>query len=203
MLAHWMMVALSSSPTAMSVPRVDGTLQKGEWSNASRFRMDDGGEIWVLRDRTELFVAVRGTDRGYPSLCIGRPGHVEILHASAALGAVTYERERTTWRLQVPFVWSMRSEPVDPVAKRRERARFFRMHGWLSTASRSDSPTREFRIRSSPTRTWLGVVYLHKKDMHVTYWPHSMGRGCRDLELVKGNAPDRPSFVPTSWHPLR
>jgi hypothetical protein len=181
----------------LATPTIDGIMRPGEWTRAQVFRMADGGSVWLMRDHDDLYVAVRGLDKGYPSLCLGTPDHVEVLHASAALGDARYERQASHWRLMHPFKWTFQRQLGGSGSDR-----FFKSHGWLSTPSAQDNPTREFRIRMPRSAVWLGVTFLHKSDMHATFWPRTMHHGCRDLDLVKGIPESDAAFEPSSWYRL-
>jgi hypothetical protein len=67
--------------------------------------MTGGGEVSIRRDGEDLRVSVRGRRAGLASLCIGDHSRVRILHASAAVGEATYEREGERWALKSGFVW--------------------------------------------------------------------------------------------------
>lgn len=186
------------------VPDITRTLREADWRDARREPMVGGGEVRLLRSGDDLYVAVTGPARGYPSLCVGDGRRVEILHASAALGVVSYAHAGQAWRLQAPFAWELREAAASggPAAFAVQRDAFYRTHGWLSTASRQGEPTRMFRIRIEPARAWLGVVFLDKAAMRTTYWPASMGPACRNLPLVMGDPPSDLPFDPTGWSRL-
>ena len=118
---------------------------------------------------------------------------------------VTYVRTGSVWQLQKPFTWHLRERASgDRLSTRfaQAQAAFYRHYQWLSTASQAGAPVRVFRIRLGGTRDWLGVVFIDTATMRVTYWPASMGFGCRNLPLVKGDAPARLEFDPSSWSRL-
>ena len=90
MLAYLVFAALpvaAPAPTFPATPPdVAGPFREADWRGARRARMIGGGELRLLRSGREVYVAVLGATRGYPSLCVGNAQRVEILHASAALG---------------------------------------------------------------------------------------------------------------------
>lgn len=198
--------ATAASRTPAAPPTIDGVVGPQEWSGARRETLSGGGELLLLRAGGDLYVAVTGTGTGYPSLCVGDAGHVEVLHASAALGSVSYARTNGQWTRGKTFEWRVRDAPGPDAARLADRESFFAEYRWLSTASRAGAPAREFRItldaqpEHARTRTRLGVVFLHTDTMKHTYWPASMNDGCRDLDLLRGAAPDTLQFDPTHWH---
>ena len=115
MLAYLVFAALQAAtpPRAFPAtpPDVAGPFRETDWRGARRERMVGGGELRLLRSGREVYIAVLGATRGYPSLCVGDAQRVEVLHASAALGSVTYVHHGNAWRLQMPFAWHLR-EPA-------------------------------------------------------------------------------------------
>lgn len=199
MLFAWSAAAAAS----LSPPTIDGVLGPKEWSGALREKLIGGGEVLLLRAPADLYVAVVGPKRGYPSLCVGDFERVEVLHASAALGSVAYTRTGAKWLRGTPFEWRVRDEPGATTTLLGERESFFAGYGWLSTASRAGEPTREFRIKLGPERRFLGVVFLSTDTMEASYWPASMSDGCRNLELLRGDAPEALQLDPSQWNRIQ
>jgi hypothetical protein len=192
--------AMAASP---SPPTIDGVIGPKEWSGARRENLIGGGEALLIREAADLYVAVIGARPGYPtSLCVGDVQRVAVLHASAALGSVSYSRAGAKWLRGEPFEWRVRDVPGPAAALLAERESFLAKYGWLSTASRAGTPTREFRIKLGPERQFLGIVFLSTDTMEAAYWPASMSDGCRNLELLRGDAPDTLQLDPSQWHRL-
>lgn len=191
-------VAAASEP--LPPPTIDGVLGPQEWSGARREKLVGGGEVLLLRAGTDLYVAVIGPNPGFPSLCIGDSRRVDVLHASAALGSVSYTPSETQWSRGKPFEWRVREVAGPAAALLAAREAFLAEYRWLSTASRAGSPTREFRILPGPERRFLGVVFLSTDTMEAAYWPPSMSDGCRNPALLRGDAPDTLQLDPTQWH---
>lgn len=191
---------LAVTAASVSPPTIDGILGPGEWSGAQREELIGGGEVLLLRAGADFYVAVVGARPGYPSLCVGDLGNVEVLHASAALGSVSYTRTGKEWFRGKPFEWRVRDGPGPAAARLSERESFLGEYGWLSTASRAGAPIREFRIKLAPQRRRLGVVFLSTDTMESAYWPASMSDGCRDPKLLRGDAPDTLQLDPSQWH---
>ncbi len=179
----------AAAAASLSSPTVDGVIEPKEWAGARREKLTDGGDVLLLRAGADLYVAVIGLRRGYPSLCVGDFEHVEVLHASAALGSVSYTRTSTRWLRGKPFEWRVQDVPKPPSALLAQ-----------STASRAGAPAREFRIALDPPRRFLGVVFLSTDTMQAAYWPASTNDGCRNLELLRGDAPEELELDPSQWH---
>ncbi len=191
--------ALATTPKAPPVV-VDGMVGKTEWASAKREKLTGGGEVRLLRSGSTLYVAVEGPATGFPTLCVANGDRIKILHASAALGEVVYTRRDGTWQRGKPFEWLLRDGRAPrPEA---EKQKFLEDFGWLSTASNTGAPAREFRIDLGPGKSTLGVAFLSTDTMAAAYWPSTMADGCRALELLRGDPPDTLTFEPTQWHPL-
>src|SRR6266704_600885 len=61
----------TTSAAALSAPTIDGVIGSKEWAGARRERLIGGGEVLLLRAGADLYIAVSGAGRGYPSLCVG------------------------------------------------------------------------------------------------------------------------------------
>ena len=153
------LAGLAATIAPVAPPTVDGVIGTKEWTGARREPLTGGGEALILRIGADLYVAVSGAKPGYPSLCVGDSRHVEVLHASAALGSVSYTKTNSQWLRGKPFEWRLRNVPELASAPLAERKSFLAEYRWLSTASRAGAPTREFRITLSPGRWLLGIVW--------------------------------------------
>jgi methionine-R-sulfoxide reductase len=80
--------------------------------------------------------------------------------------------------------------------------KFPAQYRWLSTASRTGAPRREYQIKLGPDRRFLGVVFLSTNTMEAAYWAASMSDDCRNADVLRGDAPDTLQFDPSQWHPI-
>lgn len=193
------MLSQAANASVAARPEVDGVVEPAEWAGARREPLKGGGDVWLVRDGSDLFVAVLGPARGLASLCVGGPEHVEVLHASAALGAVTYRRSPSGWLRGQPFTWLLRDEGSGASPSAADRRLFLGSNRWISTSSRSGAAAREFRIALDSDRRFLGAVFLSTESLKATYWPPSMADDCRDLDLLRGEAPPTAHFDPERW----
>src|SRR5438876_8565068 len=126
-----LLAGLAATAASLSPPKVDGVIGPKEWSGARREKLTGGGEVLLLRAGSDLYVAVIGVRPGYPTLCVGDFGHVEVLHASAALGSVSYTRTNTRWLRGKPFEWCVRDVPKPSSVLLAERESFLTEYRWL------------------------------------------------------------------------
>lgn len=196
-------LCLAASIATAATPTIDGIAKPGEWADARHEQLVGGGEVWLLRAGNDLYVAVEGSGTGFPSLCVGDADRVEILHASAALGTVVYRRGANVWSRGPGFEWRVRDLPQPSPTLAAERESFLKQQRWLANASHTGAPFREFRIVLDAERRFLGVVFLSTDSMQAAYWPASMDDGCRDPDLLRGEAPGSLELEPSRWHEIR
>lgn len=165
--------------------------------------MVGGGDVSMTQAGDLLRVSVRGAHAGLASLCVGDESRVRILHASAAVGEAVYERTGQHWELRSDFVWKIRDSRTT-AATDADRQRVFAELGWIANASSAGDPTREFTIRLSDRIRFVGVTFLSTEaPMAVSYWPSSMGDGCREIRIAQGFLPQTAQFSPATWHRLK
>lgn len=209
---------LSSAEPAVEVPRVtptavviDGVHDRAEWASAAVVRLSDGTTLRLQHDGRHLFVGIVAAQTGFPSVCTGRGDSVQVLHASAALGSVTYTRAAGVWTTRdTAFAYGMRNPDTTDQA-RQERRAYRARHGWVSSTFRmSRGLTHEMQISidllDRVPRLALGYFVTGAADTwSILPWPSSMplAGDCGDSELVRGRVPARLHFAPESWVELR
>ncbi len=189
---------------ASAEPTIDGVAAADEWDEARQEALAGGRMLMTLRVKDDLYIALRGTATGFPTVCIGDGTRVDILHASAALGTVSYVKQDGDWQRGAPFSWRVRdrSSDNDPAQLQREREAFFNDELWLANANAKGEGLREFRIALTPHRRRLALVYLDTASMQQSVWPTEITDGCADPDLVRGDAPERLQFTPERWHAI-
>jgi hypothetical protein len=208
-------LALMSFAAAAQEPRVprtgpaviDGHANVAEWANAVREGASPSGlQVRLQHDGAALYIAVESPSDGFTSLCLGTTDRVQVLHASAALGAVDYRRTGGTWTPdQTSFVYGMRDPSMTEVAIAQRQA-YFAQHGWVaSTARMGGGRVQEFKIDMTRIATRLAVAYYVTTGTgSVLTWPPSMPAtdGCAALALVRGTVTTGLMFDPSRWAPI-
>lgn len=184
-------------------PRIDGSLGTSEWSRAVRVPLAGGGELLLQHDERHLYVGARRAGNPLGSLCVAESGRIRVLHASAALGAVTYRHGGTAWLLDTAFVFAMRDRDASPAAEGNRRA-YLQANGWLaSTVYMGARDEMEFQIAlPSPPGNHALVRFAllpEGERADIVAWPAEPSDDCSDTELVRGNAPRTMSFRPEGW----
>ena len=165
--------------------------------------MTGGGDVTIARDGENWLVTVTGPRAGLASLCLAQGSRVRILHASAEVGEAVYERAGDEWKLVSGFVFKLRDSRTGPRPSDADRENYLTEMGWVANADNSGERPREFVIRASGSRQFLGVTFLSTSDpMTVSHWPASMDDGCREIKVAQGYLPPTARFRPERWHPL-
>ena len=206
------LLSLRAAQTPPSIPRstpavIDGHADVAEWSGALREGTSPSGlQVRMKHDGAALYIAVESPNDGFTSLCLGTTDRVQVLHASAALGAVDYRRTGGTWTPdQTSFVYGVRDPSMSEVAIAQRQA-YFAENGWVaSTATMGGHRVQEFKIDMRRIATRLAVAYYVTTGTgSVMTWPPSMPvtDGCAALPLVRGTVPAGLTFDPQRWAPV-
>jgi hypothetical protein len=206
-------LALAAAQADRRVPRssaavIDGRAEIPEWSASRREDAKSGLQVRWQHDGAALYVAITSPSDGFTSLCLGTPDAVQILHASAALGAVEYRRTGGTWTPdRVNFVYGMR-DPALTAAAVADRQAYFVQHGWVaSTARMGGGRIQEFKIdmkRVAPGTTMAMAYYETTGPGSVLTWPDSLPAtdGCAAVPLARGEVVSGLTFDPSRWHAI-
>jgi len=191
-----------NSPTPVARgdrPTIDGTLEPGEWRDATYVRLDPEGEAFLLQDEEGLYVGLRLGAKSIPSLALFRDDKVFVLHASASLGTAEYVRSGKTWRAVRGFTWRCRDGAADE-----ERARFLAEEGWLATTiGDGRGGEAEYRIErrlldDASLRVALVICRLEPMPPMACAWPETVRDGTREQDLLFGGTPDL-DLRPDTW----
>lgn len=205
--------ALHGQDAVVVVPRapapvLDARLAPGEWVNAAVFTLTDGSELRLQHDGSFLYLAMRASARGFPSVCVSEGDVVHVLHASAALGHGEYRRTGAQWSVRTPFTFGLRTRESTPAADA-EREAYLREHGWLATTMyQGDRVQKEMQIPLSFLGTERRVALAFMRDSPAARapsatWPARLDDGCASARLVRGFAEEHPRFEPARWMRLR
>lgn len=202
-LCTW--ASLTSCATMQAVfPRVDGHVEPTEWREARHYSTSSGLIVRIRKLNDLLFVGVSGSSAGYPTVFLGSAEGVEVLHASAALGNISYRHSVGEWRTSATeFTFDLRQGADGAQSPDSLRSVFFRQHGWLSTANRNHVKDREFVVKVRPDQRYVAVSFLAMPSRQVTTWPEPTMDEIRNPDILLGNVPATLRFNPSSWHHLR
>jgi hypothetical protein len=207
----------SRAETAIAVPRaravvIDGTMDEAEWRGSIVVKRPEG-DLLLRHDGKFLYIGVRSTRRGFPSVCLMRGNTVRVVHASFALGDVVYAKNGAKWRLAAPFEWDRPARPIGFDGDER-RARFLAERGWIGSTVPMGNPRHaEMQIaldQLDPRDPRIRVAFFMEDDGRgetIASWARS-GSGvprddCANDRLVRGYAPERVTFRKATWIKLR
>ena len=210
--AALVLLGFAAAQTPVIIPRstpavIDGRVDVAEWSAARREGSSpDGLQVRLQHDGAALYIAVEAPVDGFTSLCLATSDRVQVLHASAALGAVDYRRTGGPWAPDQPlFTYGMRDPSMTETAIA-QRQSYFTEHGWVaSTARMGGNRVQEFKIDMTRIATRLAIAYYVTAGTgSVLKWPDSLSAndGCAALPLVRGTVTGGLTFDPSRWAPI-
>lgn len=194
---------------SVQVPRgqpvtIDGRVDDTEWRNALRTEHPAGTVVRLLRDADHLYLGVTSERQGFASLCLALNNEVHVLHASAALGAITYRPSGDVWQSpDTAFRYGMRNTALDEAA-RSLRAAYLHDNGWVASTVRmgNDGRSQEMQIALSrftlPFSLALGRWLFTNS---IEWWPSTTTDhdGCVSQQLVRGSVPQGIQFKTAFW----
>jgi hypothetical protein len=202
----------SRDEAPISVPRsrpivIDGTLEEAEWRGSAVVRRPEG-EVLLRHDGKYLYIGVRATRLGFPSICFARGDTVRVAHASFALGEVVYARTGKAWRLGAPFAWEAPARTLGPEVDQR-RARFLAERGWIGSTVPMGNPRHaEIQVavdQLDPRDLRIGIAFFMEDEGRgegIASWSRGPRDDCANDRLVRGYAPERLTFRKSSWTKL-
>jgi hypothetical protein len=184
---------------------IDGRIDDAEWRTALRIEQPTGTMVRVLRDADHVYLGITSEREGFASLCVARNNEVHVLHASAALGAVTYRPRGDVWQsADTAFRYSMRNSALDEPA-RLERAAYLAEHGWVASNvyMGNDRRSQEMQIslRRFPLPFSIALARWLLATNNSEWWPSTVTDhdGCFSQQLVRGSVPQGIVFKPAFW----
>jgi hypothetical protein len=194
---------------SVQVPRgeavvIDGRVDDAEWRNARRIEHPPGTVVHLLRDAAYLYIGITSERQGFGSLCVAMPNEVHVLHASAALGAVTYRPSGDSWQSpDTAFRYGMRNTALNDAA-RSERAAYLTDHGWVASTVRmgNDGRSQEMQIALNKFKLPFSLALGRWLFTNSTEsWPAMLTHheGCISLQLVRGSVPQGLQFKVPFW----
>ena len=183
---------------------IDGTLKDSEWSDALQSNLMNGGEVLLKRNKSHLFIGIRGIKMGWAHICVATPTQVLILHSSAALGSAKYQKVNHEFFYPVNrFVWEMR-DTTQTVAAKVARSNFLDKYKWVASTAWMGNPLeREFILKKEMFQEQIAqLVILYASDEEhpdYYYWPTMISDDALNENLAFGKTPDSLKFEIEQW----
>jgi hypothetical protein len=190
----------SITPTIMehTSPVIDGIISPGEWEDARVEHFFDDSELFLMRSEDYWYIGIRAdtADMIVVNIFIAREDEIKILHASAALGTASYQKEEEAWLLTREFSWSCRDTSDSPDS-RAEREAFLLSEGWVATNSYIGNPNEmEFQVKREEDVLPFAVTFMIVPGNSPTFWPADLTDACsRPLDQLPG----RLNVTPDKW----
>lgn len=185
---------------------LDGKLSDGEWADALRLNLTQGGQLLLKYDGTHLLVGMKGAKEGWGHLYVTDGKDIHVLHASAALGSAIYRQEPGhVWQLVTPFKWELRDRSLSEQAVA-ARAAYLEANGWVATTSRMGEPGEvEYKIagRFKQGQEMIFAAAYITDPKAIQHWPSSLHDDSLKPELVTGPPPATLKFDQMTWAKLR
>jgi hypothetical protein len=191
---------------ALRVPRmspvvIDGKLSPGEWDGSREITLTDGSRLMLRHDGENLFVGMRLSASGFPSLCVANSDTMRVLHASAALVDSRYERSGVSWVQRSKSEIAMRSGDLSSVGKAAQRD-YLGARGWLASVQAMSATDREMQVSlrlvdQKDPRIAMGV-YVMSSDSAIP-WPTDVADGCTALKSIQGFLPREMALELGKW----
>lgn len=184
-----------------TAPVIDGTFSPDEWSTAYEAEFTDGSELLLMHDGEYLYLGIRART-GLPaaSICVVRGDEIAVLHASASLATATYKPVEGGWQRKRSFVGCC-SEYDNSRLAQEKRKRHLRKENWLASNGRMGTDEEmEFQIAMPEGSLRLAAAYLWGPDYDTAaWWPAALDDDCRNIDLLRGEAPKDLRFSPEKW----
>lgn len=209
-MVAWPILAVLQEPPPradIAVPRgrapvLDGKVDSLEWADALRAPLGRSGSLDLKHDGRELYLGIQGEGPIIAGVCLARGDTIQVLHASAALGAAVYgpgpggtaPRSRL-----VDFSWGLRDSSAPIPASSREA--WLAQFGWLASTFGMGMSAREWRLPLAglPTMPRVAVVLFRPVDGGVDGWPPALEDDCLAPSFALGMAPAAARFAPEGW----
>ena len=188
------------------IETLDGILAPSE-RKAATDSLREGPTTLFLQNAANLLrvtVSVQAEPIGVASLCLANAQSMRVLHASAALGMIHYEREGPTWTTDEDFVWVMRDTTMTAAALDARQVHL-EEHGWVATTYQmGHAGVTEFLIRGDllpEGDLYLGLgIMPQDHPAEIIGLPSASVGDCARGDLVRGNIPVAGlRFDPLSW----
>ncbi|MFC0605849.1 hypothetical protein [Winogradskyella pulchriflava] len=181
----------------------DGTLDNKELENMELVVEEGINKLYIKETKEYFYVSVKTEEIYVASLCVCNGSSISVLHASAALGKLNYEKsEDNIWNTNESFVWEMREKGFSPeeIDKRKE---YLDKNGWVaSTMEMGKIGETEFVISkewlSEKPRFAIGLMPASLPENTFSL-PIKNSLACGNHSLVSGEPKSNYSFTPIHW----
>jgi len=187
-----------------SAATTDGKIEEMEWKDASAFDLKGGGKVFFKHDGSFVYVAIRGIKSGWTHLYLSETEdkNISVLHASAALGKVVYQKDKENlWQPLNVFSWELRDRTFNDDV-RQKMADYAAKNFWTANNNNMGNKAEvEFQIKlqnPSAKKFRVAVVYAVAENTYH-FFPETLADDTLKPELVTGNRVENVKFNLNQW----
>ncbi len=204
-LASLVSQPMQAQELRQQIETLDGILAPSE-RKAATDSLREGPTTLLVQNVAHLLrvtVTVQAEPIGVASLCLANAQSMRVLHASAALGMLHYEREGATWATDEDFVWVLRDTTMTAAALDARQVHL-EEQGWVATTYQmGHAGVTEFLIRGDllpEGDLYLGLGIMPQDHPgEIIGLPSASVGDCARGELVRGRPVAGLRFDPLSW----
>jgi hypothetical protein len=184
--------------------RTDGVLSSSELKNAEKHELKAGYKLYTKKSGAILYLAMTGEQKFWAHVYLSDTESLSIMHASAAIDAVTYKRNNTIWTTGDSFHFELRDRVYDSRVDS-IMTKYMATHGWVANNSNiGNSTTIEFRINIGKWKQPLYFACVFAgHDMTFYPFPTTISDDALLPRLVQGYTPDSLKFEPGKWSRIK
>lgn len=183
--------------------QLDGQLGEDEWRNSQEYLLKEDCKVLLLVEGNFLYAAVVSKNKIWAHAYLSDGETVQVMHASAALDAVQYKKQKSVWKTEETFQWEFRDRVFNSEVKSKMDS-YFQTHGWVANNNTmGDGKTIEFKIDISKKAPLYFACVLADFDVKLSSFPKTLTDDTVLPNLVQGYTPDSLKFNPTSWFNIK
>lgn len=181
---------------------IDGRIVPAEWADALPLDLTNGGKLFLKFDGVHLLVAMRGVKAGWSHLYVndGSDTNVSVIHASAALGRIIYERDaKELWQPKNHFAWEVRDRVITSET-RVAMDGYLKKNGWVASNNNMGNASEvEYKL-VAPSGRKLRIAAVFMSDgANPQHFPASLADDTLIQRLLAGNTLPDLKFNPARW----
>ncbi len=185
---------------------LDGKIDDAEKRQSQTILKNKGSNLSFLQDGSFMKINVSSEPLYVASLCLATENKVYILHASAALGMMSYALEGGKWSAGQEFSWAMRDTAMSAEVVS-QRSTYLDQNMWAATTmSMGTRGQIEFVVNlnliESDTFFIAAGLMTESDPKQIVSLPQQAAQGCGALSLVAGRPENSYPFDPTSWYQI-
>ncbi len=185
------------------IENLDGNIYLEELANYQEVVKTDKYSVYKKIDSDYIYLSIKSEEIYVASLCVEDKDQISILHASAALGKIDYQKSGSDWATTEDFSWGMREGEMDEETIQK-RIHYLEEFGWVAnTMGMGEVGNTEFILKrsffnESSISLASGLMPASNPEVIIPV-PSEAAGNCAEHSLVAGSPDEQYSFNPESW----